>query len=1063
MRCGFALVSLFLGVAAATPVQGVPTVKLNSLVRRPIFGESTGFAAVPDARDHRAIAGSARRGLANLAVAAATRQQPAQTGSITGRVSDARTGQPIASAQVFIEQGGAGGLTREDGRYLIQNVPEGPHKLTAELIGYQTLSATVTVTSGATAVHDFQMSRQAVAMNEIVVTGVAGGTQRRAVGNAVSSINASAINSAAPSTDVQQVLTGRATSVNMMGSGVVGAAPRIRIRGASTFSLAGNPLIYVDGVRMANDETTGFEYGNADGVRSMLSSLDPEDIAKIEVLKGPAAATLYGTEASRGVINIITKRGSSGKVKVDFLVRQGVNYIANPASSVGRMNYYKDPASGDIIRLNMVQHTKQEGVNVFGYGPVQDYEASLSGGSEDTQYYFSGGYSSENGVLSTDWKKALDLQTNLNTQLTQNLGLELAMGYTNSKDRLPVDGYSSVMEGVQFGSAAYLPQYRCAAHPGNGCDLLDGFTVQDVPSRGRSLNNNQNLNHFHGASTFNYTPTSWLTARLITGVDYTGEDDFAWRLFQTNDTVVASLGANASKGFRAEDRWTRFLTTTDLSATANLNVSSSLASSTSAGVQYYTTLNSELEAEGDQFAGPGLSTITAAAIHTVPTNVSVTDKSLGSYLQETLAWQSRLYLTGAVRVDNNSAFGSNIKLVTYPKASLSWVMNGSHWFQAVAPSWLNSLRLRAAWGESGEQPPSFSALRTWTPVTGPQNSAGVTPNTVGNPNLTAEVGEETELGFDSELLNSRLGLQFTYYYKLTKGAILERNLPPSGGFTGLQYFNAGRIMNRGVEAELDAHVLDSSKWTWDLGFNFSYNNSKILQLSGEPGDTTIIFNSWSSMEHRVGYAPYSWFGVKVVSAQLDPNTHKAINAMCSNGSGGTTPCFDASGNTIAPRVYLGRAIAPTEMSLSSDISFKNRLRLHAMFTADQGVKKFDNTLRQRCRLYDICKANYYPDQMDPTMQATIQSSDQIISSWVRDASFVRLKEVSLSYDLPQRLVRGFGLSRAVVQVAGRNLLTWSDWTEADPEVGYSSGSRMFMEQNNLPEPQQLVTTIRFSF
>jgi len=986
-----------------------------------------------------------------------------QVGTVTGRVTDAATGRPISAAQIFIEALDLGVLSGDNGRYLLLNVPVGTHTLTAQLIGYETTRLEVTVASGQTVVHDFRLSAQAVAMDEIVVTGVPGGTRRRAVGNSVATVDNAQITAVAPVATVQDVLRGRAPGVNMMGGGLVSQAPRIRIRGASTFSLSGNPLIYIDGVRANNIETTGYMYGNNDGVRGILTTLDPEQIEKIEVLKGPAAATLYGTEASRGVINIITKRGQAGGVKVDVMVRQGLNFIADPANRVAYENYWTN-SSGEVSVVNMVQHLADQGQSVYSDGPVQEYGATVSGGSPDTRYFFSAAYQREVGAIFWNWAKKLNVRSNIDSQLTQSLGVTLNLGYTNHKDRVPSDGYASVTEGMQFGSPRYLPENYCAATNNRfGCDFLNGFANVDVPVRERSLENHSYQDRFNGSVTFNHRAFGWLTSRLTTGIDYSGILNVAFREFQTNDTAVVSLGANASKGFRNEARWTYFLTTTDFSSTAELEVTPKLRSSTSVGVQYYTRTQSYLRAGGQQFAGPGLSTVTATAIQDVPENNSVSDRTLGSYVQETLAWRDRLFLTGAVRVDNNSAFGDDIKFITYPKASLSWVVNEEPWFQDHAPSWLNALRLRAAWGQSGEQPASFSALRTWSPVTGPDNTAGVSPTTVGNPDLTAEVGEETEVGLDTDLFGNRLGLQLTYYHKLTKDAILSRDLPPSIGFTGNQYVNAGRIVNQGVEAMLNAQLVETPGFRWDVGFNFSYNDAKILQLSGAPGDTTIVFNSWSSMEHRVGYAPYSWFGVDVVSAELDPQSHMAVNAMCSDGLGGTTPCFGSGGTTIAPRVYLGRAIAPVEMSFSTNLTFGRGLRVYALVTSEQGHKRFDNTLRQRCRLYNICRENAYPDEWDPIVRATAQSSDQIIDAWVGDVGFFRLKEIAVSYDLPERIVEGFGMSHATWQLAARNLLTFTDWTDTDPEVAYTSGSRMFMAQNNLPLPQQIVTTIRLSF
>lgn len=1002
-------------------------------------------------------------GCAAFLLAAPTQARAQETGEITGQVVSASSQAPLAEVQVFVVGAGIGTSTNSAGRFLLSNVPAGTVTVQVTIVGHGSAEQTLQLTAGETAVASFELLESAIGLDEIVVTGVPGGTRRRAIGNAVGNVDAATIAQAAPVADVQQVLRGRVPSVNMVGGGMVGQAPRIRVRGASTISLAGNPLIYIDGVRANRAEATGYTYGNNAGVRSMLSSLDPEQIERIEVLKGPAAATLYGTEASRGVINVITKRGRAGGAKVDMLIRQGTNFMLDPMDKPGFTNYWRDESTGEVHSLNMMQHLKDQGIDIFDYGHVQTYGATLSGGSEDTQYFFSGTYSDETGVLSYNWAQKLNLRGNIDTQLSEDLGVSLNLGYTNSEDRLPRDGFGSVMEGIEFGNPRQLQENRCRTDPGFGCDLLNGFLSFDHPLRDRTLVNNQLLDRFTGGVTLDYRPFGWLTARLITGLDFTSQLDVAFREFQANDTALVVLGPVGATGFRNERRRSYFLTTTDLSTTANLNLTSKLASATSVGVQYYTNSTGFLSGRGQQFAGPGLSTITSTSVVDVPLNNRVENNTFGTYVQETLTWQDRLFLTGAVRVDNNSAFGDDIEFVTYPKASLSWVLNEESWFEDVAPSWLNALRLRVAWGQSGEQPEAFSALRTFSPVTGPQNTAGVTPNTVGNPDLTAEVGEETEVGFDSDLFGSRLGLQFTYYHKLTKDAILSRDLPPSGGFTGQQFVNAGRIMNQGAEAQLNALLIDRPGLRWDVGFNLSYNDAEVQQLSGEPGDTTIVFNSWSSMEHRVGHPPFSWFGVDVVSAELDPQTGRAINAMCSDGAGGVTPCFDEEGNTIAPRVFLARAIAPWEMSLSTAVALGESLRFHALFTSELGHKRFDNTLRQRCRLYEVCRANAFPEEWDPIMRATAQSNDQIIDSWVNDVGFVRLKEVSVSYDLPDRLIQSFGMSRATWQIAGRNLLTFTDWTATDPEVIFSSGGRAFMQQNNLPLPNQIVTTLRFSF
>ena len=992
--------------------------------------------------------------LAALVAAASAQAQ----GAISGTVTDELGGESISSVQVLIDALGLETLADEDGRYRLQNVPEGRHRLTARQIGYASVSVMVTVTSGETVVQDFSLSQQVVALDALVVTGVPGETRVRAIGNSLERLDTQAVTEQAPVVSVQQVLEGRTAGVNMMGSAMVGAAPRMRIRGSSTFSLSGNPLLYIDGVRADSRETTGYGGGNNNGVRSALSSLDPEQIERIEVLKGPAAATLYGTEASRGVINVITKRGAAGATRLDVMVRQGFNWTQGPADRIGYENYWRNPA-GEVSSLNVVDHWSAQGRDIFTTGQIQSYAATLSGGSEDAQYFFAGTYSDEVGILDYNYSKKLNLRTNINAQLTNNLAATLSMGYTRGNDRIPIDGYRSVTEGLQFGSPRWLGENRCVERPGAGCDLFDGFISGAPPARDRSLINTQNLDRFTGGVTLNNTALGWLTNRLTLGLDYTGEVNVQLREFQTNDTTIASLGSVGSMGFRNEGRRTHVMSTVDFSTTAEFDLTEAISTATSVGIQYYTRTTSFLNAGGQQFAGPGLSTVNATAVLGVPGNNDIGDKTLGLYVQETLALNDRLFFTGAVRVDNHSAFGSDIEFVTYPKASLSWVITDEPWFGQS--SLLSSLRLRGAWGKSGEQPAAFSALRTWGAVTGPQSTGGVSPNTVGNPDLTAEVGEEIEVGFDVELLNARLGLQFSYYDKRTKDAILQRDLAPSTGFTGQQFFNAGQINNQGMEAQLNATFIDGPGFRWNVFFSGSWNSAEIIQLTGQPGDTSIIFNSWSSMEHRVGYAPNSWFGVDVVSGDIDPETGRTVDAMCRAADGGTTPCFSASGSTIAPRVFLGRAIAPYQLSFGTDIDLGQRFKFHAMFTSELGHKRFDNTLRQRCRLYRLCRVNYFPEEADDvSLMAGIQSGNAIIDPWVNDVGFVRLKEVSVSYELP---VSFFGVSRAVAQIAARNMLTFTNWTSSDPETMFSSGNRAFMEQNMMPLPQQITTTIRLSF
>src|SRR5688572_27006050 len=254
-------------------------------------------------------------------------QLSAQQSTVTGRVTDQQSGEPIAAVQVLISGLALGGLTQQDGRYVLTNIPVGTHQLSAQRIGYRTLTVQITVAAGAPTVQNFAIAQEALGLDEIIVTGTPGGTQRRAIGNAVTTLQASDIAQTVAVSSAQDLLTGRSPGVQFTRvSGNVGTGAPIEIRGTKSFNLTTNPLIYVDGVRVNNNTRAGPQIGEGQQV-SVLNDFNPQDIESIEIIKGPAAATLYGTEASAGVIQIITKRGAQGAPQFEMSVRGGTNFL----------------------------------------------------------------------------------------------------------------------------------------------------------------------------------------------------------------------------------------------------------------------------------------------------------------------------------------------------------------------------------------------------------------------------------------------------------------------------------------------------------------------------------------------------------------------------------------------------------------------------------------------------------------------------------------------------------------------------------------------------------------
>jgi outer membrane receptor protein involved in Fe transport len=415
-------------------------------------------------------------------------------------------------------------------------------------------------------------------------------------------------------------------------------------------------------------------------------------------------------------------------------------------------------------------------------------------------------------------------------------------------------------------------------------------------------------------------------------------------------------------------------------------------------------------------------------------------------------------VTGALRVDNNSAFGSELQWVTYPKASLSWVMSEEPFAERFLPHVVDDLKLRIAYGQSGTQPLSFSALRTYTAITGPNNTPAVSPNNVGNPQLGPERGHEVEAGFDAGLWGDRLGVEFTYYHKRTTDAILFRASAPSSGFTSSFPTNAGEILNTGIEALLRAQLMNRDRFGWDMTLSAATNAGKVTQLLG--GDTMIIAGS---TQHRIGYAPRSWFRERVVSADYDATTNTLSNIMCDDGGGGSTACYNAAGQVVAPRVYLGRTTPAFEGSVSSRLRFLENLSLYAMVDVKTGYRKFDNNLRARCQVFSLCLENINPADFDPARIAEVRSNGTLASFVINDASFAKLREVSLNYNVPERFVRAFGARGGTINLAARNIHTWTNYTGLDPENMFLSGGNVGLEQDNLPQLMSFITTFSVNF
>jgi TonB-linked SusC/RagA family outer membrane protein len=987
----------------------------------------------------------------------------AQQGAVGGQVVDASGGAPLEAARVILTGPNRIESTNRDGRFLFREVAPGSYQVRVLRLGYKPDTATASVGPGETVALTFSLNAAPVQLDEIVST--ATGEQRKLeVANAVSSIDAARVAEESPIAEFGNLLSGRAAGVQVLKSGgATGTGTRIRVRGSNSISLSNEPLYYIDGIRMESSSSSlSLDVGGGigGGATSRINDLNPDDIESIEIVKGPAAATLYGIQASNGVVRITTKRGSAGKARWNLFTEAGGVHDNNkyPLNFFGRDTtaatgpdfdyfcYLENVVAGECTQTSVLQYSPIENKSTrpLKTGLRQQYGANVSGGTDQLTYYVGGEYESEDGVfrlprleedsihsafgsvpanqLRPNALERVSLRANLGANVGKNSDLQATVGYVSSDTRVTENDNSAL---TVTGSA------ETSTNPPT---VLDGWYF--TPAQLFAELSNQAIERFTGGLTYNWRPATWLTTRATLGYDVVNRNDV--QFFPTG--TVAPLDQN-NDGIRTDNRFQISQTSVDLAATARTRLSAALGSKTSVGGQFFRDFTSGTLVTGRGLV-PGSSTIAGAA-STESSEQTIESRSLGSYIEEEIAVKERLFLTGALRFDDNSAFGSNFDLTTYPKAGVSWLLSEEPFFHSGV---LNTLRLRGALGYSGQQPGTTDAIRFFTPVTGKKDGVtgfGVTVGSLGNPDLKPERSRELELGLDASLFDSKLSVEFTFYHKLTSDALVRRNLAPSIGSAQSQFFNLGRIRNRGAELVLDTRLVDRPGFAWDVTLSGSLNSNKILDLGAgiEPIDVGFY------QRHVTGYPAGGFWG-------------KDVTFDDANSDG----IIDASEFTVGDTLrFLGNALPTKEAALNTAITlFKDRIRIGTQFDYRGGYLVDNSIENYRCYVGN-CRG--LVDRTAPLKeQALAQAAFTGFSDVVVFAEpgwFIKMRELSLTINAPDAWARAVRAGRMSFTVAGRNLWTITDYSGVDPEVN-AFGQDNFGTSDFESQPQVRYFTARLN-
>jgi TonB-linked SusC/RagA family outer membrane protein len=951
------------------------------------------------------------------------RPLPPPQASVVGQVTDSASGAPLGGVQVRVEGTRLSAISAESGRYRIEGVPVGPHTMVARRLGYAQARRNVSVALDQEAVLDFALTKVAAALEDVVTT-MTGAQRRVEVGNVIGTINADSVVREAPVTSLTDVLNARVPGAQViMNGGYTGSSPRIRIRGVSSITGSNDPLIIIDGVRVENSVAIIAGYGQTSG---RLNDLNPEEIESLEVVKGPSAATLYGTDAANGVIVVTTKRGRAGRPvwntyletgHIDPAAKYPASYYSwgrNTTTNAVQQCVLIQVAAGTctIDSLTTLNLLLDPATSPFSTGSRSQYGAQVSGGASQLTYFLSGEYEGETGTLRMptleqerikverggaaipeeqlrpNAMRKISLRGNTTAPLGSKADVSLSVGLAALEDRIPSN---SVVFSALSGRG-YLDSNK------------GWFSTQ--PGEQFGLRNAEHVTHFMGSLRGSWRPLSWLSANATLGTDFSAT--FLDALQRRNEGPFGS-GRN---GRRQNIQTDVKLYTGDIGASANFALSPRVTSRTSIGVQYNQRQLNASTAIGTNLP-PGSETVAGAAIQTVAEQ-NITSAVAGGYAEQMIGLDERIFLTGALRADGAASFGRDFKTAVYPKAGLSWLA------LTERSGILNNIRIRSAYGASGVQPSSTAALALITvfPVLVDGTAAsGAAQSAIGNPGLKPERSSEWEVGTDASMFAERVRIELTHYDRLSRSALIDRPLPTSFGFASRQE-NIGSVRNRGFELLASVRAIDAQSLKWDLSINGSTNHNRLERI----GANVSFVGASSAQRNREGYPMFGIWDRPILGFE-DANGNGIIEAN-----------EVEVGDTA---VFLGSSVPSKQFTFSSTVTLPHGVRISTQFDYRGGFDQLDTEGSGRCSALLNCRDVNDPsaplDRQAAAVAATNASLGRTSFGYIGDASFVRWRELSLALDIPDRVARTVGSRRASLVVAGRNLKLFTKYRGLDPE------------------------------
>ena len=888
-----------------------------------------------------------------------------------------------------------------------------------------------------------------------------------------------------PITNIGDLLVAKAPGVVVLPGPMTGSAPIIRIRGLNSLATNGSgisnaPIYIVDGVHIG---TGNINLGTGGTQASFLNDLDPNEIEDVEIVKGPSAATLYGTNASNGVIVITTKRGRAGSTKWTWYGEGGG--VSDRNSYPTTYASWGHDSTNKLTRCTLVSESQKgcfldslTSYNVLmnpvtsplHLGHHDGYGMNASGGSDQVRFFVSGDLGNETGPIfmpqfarrtldslgtpaKDEWinpeaYQQYSMRANLSASFSPKFDFNANAGFSNLNQRIPQTDNNTFSF---IYSALNNPGFN---HDGPASSAGLGYTEAQVvdnasktavyrngyggfsPAQTFQLYNTNGTQRFIGSGDATWRPFSWMNNQATAGVD------LADNVFVGICRFAECPNSGTLRQGRIQDTQTNLRNFTG-------KITSNMTWQATQSMNFKTTLGGEYgqsEQDGVNDSGtnlpPGAQTVNAAAVVLGGNTLQTTTKILGYYAQEQASIRDRLFLVVAARTDQNSAFGTKYQRVIYPKASVSYIISDESFFPHF--DWLNQLRLRGAYGASGNQPGSTVALQTFQSATANIATAGgvsgtdtpgLAANALGNALLKPERSTETELGFETSVLNNRAHFDFTYYSKSTKDALVAAPIAASSGASTLSVVkNLGGVGNSGIEATLTTTLIDRRELGWDLTLSGSHNSNKINSIGVDATGKPLPTIGTGTTRDSIGASVNGFFARPFTYADA-------------NGDGIITPNEVTVGPNFA---YYGYSQPRDIFSISNGFDFFNR-KLHIQALLD--YKGGGILYNQSGQFYSQNFATWYSSNLTSTTLAdqartvanlygTVIAGQKTttVLGYLENDQYWKLREVSAALTLPNSVANKIRARDAQIVFSARNLHTWTSYTGTDPEAGYLSGT-----------------------